>query len=165
MQVLATLALMISVQGSASLPNFEFRGLTTGSTEAEALQRGVVESCRKYAIPGVRQCALRTRTLGGASTMFGSAQFRQGRLIYVGALVPQPEFNRVKEALDQRYGRPCLTNPSPSRMLKVGFSYYWCFSDGAAVLEQFSTGGMSGFKFYDRTYDDIIANLRPQVDF
>lgn len=154
-----------TVQSAPALTPFEFRGMTTYTTESEAVQRGVVTSCQRYAIPGVRECPLVDHSLAGTSTLFGTTQFRNGQLVYVGALVSPDEFDRVKAALVERYGQPCLQDPSASRMQKVGHSYYWCFSDGAATLEQISTGGMSGFSFYARSYDDIIADLRPKVDF
>ena len=148
-----------------ALSLFEFRGMTANTTEVEAVQRGIVRACKKNVIPRVRECALAERSLGGAATLFGTVQFRDGRMAHIGALISQAEFDRVKAALDQRYGPPCLQNPSMSLMLKVGRSYYWCFVDGAAALEQFSTGGMSKFEYYARSYDDIIGNLRPKVDF
>ncbi|WP_294122186.1 hypothetical protein [Sphingomonas sp.] len=158
-------ALLIALQASSTTAPFEFRGLTVATTEAEAVQRGIVNSCKKHLIPGVRECALTDRSLAGRSTLFGVVQFRQGRMVHIGALVSSQYFGLVRGALDERYGKPCLVNPSTERRRGPGDSIYWCFDDGAVRLQQYATGGMTSFSYYARSYDDLIGDLRPSIDF
>lgn len=147
------------------LQSFEFRGLTTSSTEQWAVQNGVATRCRKHPIPGVRECDLVIHSAGGSEMLFPSVQFRGGYMVRVNGLVQPQNFDLLREAFIKRFGAPCLVNPSASLMLKYGQTAYWCFSDGALSIQQFSTGGMTSFNYYARSYDDIIGDLRPKVDF
>jgi hypothetical protein len=108
---------------------------------------------------------LTDHSIGGSGMMFGTAQFRNGQMVYVGGLIAPSNFDVLKAAFDQRYGSPCLTDPSQSRMLKYGHTVYWCFADGALEMQQIATGGMSSFHFYALSYDDIVGDLKPKIDF
>lgn len=158
------LAAMTGQPAEQFQPSFEFRGLTTQTSEQQAVQAGTVESCHKL-FGNIRDCVLSGRVIGGVSAVLASASFRDGYMISIDVRILQENFDQLKAALEQRYGPPCLTDPSPSRALEVGRSYYWCFSDGAARVEQFSFRGMSRFEFYARSADDIIGDLQPKVDF
>lgn len=154
----------VLAQSDQDLSPFEFRGLTSKTSEEAAVQAAVVYGCHKQ-FGNLRECLLSVRSIGGASMILGTADFVDDRMVSVEAVVAPENFDQVRTALQERYGSPCLTDPSPSRALKVGRSYYWCFSDGAARIEQLGFSGMSKFAFYSRTYDDIIGDIQPKVDF
>jgi hypothetical protein len=161
--------MVILVEASTALQPFSFRGLTTETTEEQALGQSIVERCKKYILPGVRQCWLRQRTLAGYNSILASADFKNNKMVYVGGLISSSNFDGMEQATKKRYGNPCITKME-YLILNSGNSIknrviYWCFSDGAIQLKEHSVDLMTSFRFYAKSYDDIIARSQPKIDF